>query len=392
MNTMVPPLLCRRPLLPGESLPSYLQRLAVANGYTPPLILARFCRQQLAQQGNHDNLEHPRQPATFALLAALTGCTPQELAAASSHCFAQSFILNSQATAPIHLADGTALRCLPSHTRARYLWPTQYAQFCPYCLQEAVYHRRIWLLRDVCGCVKHHCLLVNHCEDCGASVAIQDVAWGHCPQCNAPLTQMTTAAPPLSPLGLLAQQILQAWWGAQPVPIEHAEWALPEQTPSSLYYLFKLLRNSIEIRRGLDRYSATTLANQQLVQSLVFKALVNWPAGFYDFLQECLHYDVCWYSYRHGYTFSQPVYLYNSSSLTFWTCGLPHWEEFDFVRVALAPFLQAQNLQIVQVSGNMRLCVKVKPERAQLAHAIIFRDINLQQALVSRAPRTPDEG
>lgn len=391
MNTKVSSLLCRRPLLPEESLISYLHRLAVANGYTPPAILAWFCRRYLADHGRHDNLEHPQHPETFALFAALTGCTPRELAEASSHFFAQSFILNQQATSHMHLTDGTSLRCLPPHTRARYLWTASHARFCPYCLQEGIYHRRIWLLRDVFGCVKHQCMLVDHCEYCGAWVAIQDIAGGHCPKCNTPLTRMTTEAQPLSPLGLLAQQTLQAWWSARPSPIAHTEWTLPEHSASTLYRLFNQLRDSIEIRRALNQRYARTLANQHLVQSLVFKALSNWPVGFYDFLQDCLDYEVRLYSYRYGYTFSQPVYLNRSSLLAFWAYDLPHWSDFDFVREAVAQFLVAQNLQVVQLFGYARLCVNVRPEREQLAHTIVFREIDLLKAMDSLAVLTADE-
>lgn len=381
MNTKVPPLLCRRPLLPGESLISYLHRLAVANGYTPPAILARFCRRYLADHGRHDNLEHPQHPETFALFAALTGCPPWELADASSHFFAQSFILPPQATTHIHLTDGTSLCCLRPQTRPRYLWPANHAQFCPYCLQEAIYHRRIWLLKDIFGCVKHQCILVNHCEYCGGLIAIQDIACGHCPKCNTPLTKMTTEAQPLSPLGLLAQQTLHAWWRAIPSPIAHTEWALPEQPAGTLYRLFSQLRNSIEIRRVLNHRLARTLANQHLVQSQVFKALVDWPVGFYEFLQDCLNYEVGLHSYLYGYTFSQPAYLKRSSLLTFWACDLPFGADFDFVREVVAQFLVAQDLQIVGLSRCMRLRINVSPEREQLARITRDHRIDLLKAM-----------
>ncbi len=42
------PLLCRSPLLPDESLPSYLARLAAANGYEPSSILTTICNKHLS--------------------------------------------------------------------------------------------------------------------------------------------------------------------------------------------------------------------------------------------------------------------------------------------------------------------------------------------------------
>ncbi len=67
MNLSSRPLLCRSPLRPSESLPSFLIRLAKENFYHSHTIVAHLCRERLTQR---DQVTRPSKVETYRVLAA----------------------------------------------------------------------------------------------------------------------------------------------------------------------------------------------------------------------------------------------------------------------------------------------------------------------------------
>lgn len=61
-------LLLRSPLLPGESLPSYLVRLTKLNRYHTPNMVAQICQERLTQP---DIITHATHTGTYARLTVL---------------------------------------------------------------------------------------------------------------------------------------------------------------------------------------------------------------------------------------------------------------------------------------------------------------------------------
>jgi hypothetical protein len=364
------PLLCRAALLPDESLLSYLSRLAAANCYESPAMITKLCDRYLAALGLRDNLAYPQHPETFDVLASLTRLSPRELANASVHHLAQAPLLTKLESPRIYLSDGEPFQLLNTPMRSRYLLRADRAQFCPDCLREAAYHRLSWMLKDVSGCLKHQCVLVDHCQSCHSLVQVQDVVRCQCGECGVDLTSAATDCL-LDPLGLFAQRTVQAWWGLVTPPVDRVVGTLPKQPPPTLYRLFQWVRDSIEARRSHNRQFDRAVSDQHMVQSLAFKALTNWPIGFCDFLRKHLEWEVRMYSYLHCCDFSEPVYLRNGSSLAFWICEFQHWPEFSFVQEAVDRFLAANNIQVYSDYWSTRIRLEADEDLQKIARPIV---------------------
>lgn len=364
-------LLCRVSLLPDESLLSYLSRLAAANCYEPLSMLTRLCDRYLAVLGLRDNLAYPKHPETFDMLASLTCLSPRELANASVHHLAQAPILTEVENSTIYLSDGDPFQLLNKQSRSRYLLRTDQAQFCPDCLREAACHHLAWMLKDVSGCLKHQRILVDRCQNCHSLVHVQDIARCQC-KCGADLTSMVTDYV-LDPFGLLAQKTVRVWWGLDTSSADKVVGTLPKQPPPILYRLFEWAMDSIETRWAHNNRFVRKLSDRHRVQSLAFKALTNWPMGFCDFLREHLKWEVRLHSYCHQCDFSQPVYLRNESSLTFWICELEHFPGFSFVQEAVGCFLAMNNIQVHSDYRRSRIYVEADEDLEKIARPIAQR-------------------
>ena len=373
MNTSLRPLLCRSSLLPGESLLSYLSRLAAANCYNPASILTRLCNKHLFSLGLRDNLERPEHPETFDMLATLTGLPPRELANASAHRFAQSPILTEVAGPIIHLSDGYPFQLVSTFTRLRRFLRAEWAQFCPDCLEEATYHRLAWMLQDVSGCLKHQCLLVDHCQNCHSRVHIQDLVRCQCSQCGANLAGMATDGMQMEPLGLFAQRTIQVWWGLDAPAAAEATWTLPKQPVISLHRLFDRLMDSIEAIWSHTNRFVQTVSDRHMVQSLALKALADWPQGFCDFLRECLEHEVRRYSYQYACDCSAPIYLTRGSSFAFWVCGFQQLSGLSFVQEAVDRFLAENDVQVYSGYRYTRIRVQVDEDIQKITRRIAQR-------------------
>jgi hypothetical protein len=151
-------LLLRSPLLAGESLPSYLVRLAKLNGYHTPNMVSQLCQERLSQP---DIITNPTRTETYARLAELVKLDVDRLYAASAHSLAITLLPAGTEPDYISLRPGVGVGLLPAAVLRRHLWPEMDAQFCPHCLAEAGYHRLTWLPQAVAVCLRHRCLLIK---------------------------------------------------------------------------------------------------------------------------------------------------------------------------------------------------------------------------------------
>lgn len=387
-NADSPPLLCRSPLFPGESLPSYLNRLTIANGYEPVSLFTTVCNKRLARLGIKDNLERPTHPETFDMLGSLTGLEPRELANVSVHRFAQAPVLSRVERQKIHLSDELPFLLLSRPIRSRYLWRKEWAQFCPKCLREASYHRLSWMLQDISACLDHQCLLVTRCRDCDAGVSIRSIVQRRCERCGGDLVNVALHAIRDDPLGLFAQQTIQLWWGLIDSPPDHLGWVLPEQPVPVLHRLFEWLAGSSETKwqREHPRQFVNGPSDRFTIQKMAFAALVDWPRGFHEFLQDWLEYEVLLHSYRHCCDFCEPAYLRTDSSFAFWVSGFENLTGFEFVQAAVDQFLVEYDVQVHHdsLSGHTRICVKANARLQQIAERIARREMARLHEILSR--------
>jgi hypothetical protein len=186
----------------------------------------------------------------------------------------------------------------------------------------------------------------------------------------------------LEPFGLLAQKTVQAWWGLDTSSADRVAGTLPEQPSPILYRLFQWVVDSVETRWSPNSQFAQAVSDQHIVQSLAFKALTNWPMGFYDFLREHLEWEVRMYSYLHCCDFSGPVYLRSGSSLAFWICRFQHLPEFSFVQEAVDRFMAANNIQVYSDYASTRILLNADEDLQKIARPIVQRMLDRLSKLV----------
>jgi hypothetical protein len=338
------PLLNRRPLEPGESLPSLLVRLQIANYYNIPDALTQICRPHLPA---NETLHLPRLAETWPVLAAVTRLPAAELYQASFHRYADALVLPWETVQSVTLPDGEQASLLTS--RMRHLFPRslQDVQYCPACLVDGRYHRVCWLNFLVAICSEHECLLQYGCPNCRQKAPISAIIAGRCPACSYDLT----TTPPISVnhdnWGMWVQRHLQSQWGDVSPPESPDQTIVPDCAEMIL----------IELLRGLTA-AAARLPEEMLhpapccgladapsppsqfptpvqvyrTYATAMKVVAHWPQAFHRFL------DV--YRQRSGVTVGQitdefyPLYAP-------WLEEQWQQPEFAFVQDAFDDFLVA---------------------------------------------------
>ena len=208
--------LLRRTLIcPGESLNSYLARLAKLNSYYPPGMLSEHAIGAANELGQvRDRINLPTWVTTYEQLAILTRTDATHLYASTTHKFAPVLTPPEGIIPCISFAD-ESVSLLPSGIASKQLRPTQAAQFCPVCLKNLPYHRLIWTPIAVSACLEHKCLLLTNCHSCGKKVSVHDIVTAQCDDCKSSLTEAETQSLETDEFGLFSQYLIQSWLNEQ---------------------------------------------------------------------------------------------------------------------------------------------------------------------------------
>jgi len=194
---------------PGESIESWLEHLADANGLTTAQLLGATGR----GRAGHRFLTLSPSPETIARLAALARVDEHDVYAATLAAF-----------------DGTALdlkgldpsdRHSYRQVAARGWAPAHGTQICPACLAETGAWQSTWRLLIVPACTRHGALLVARCPSCrrpfrdqrhshlrrvgAATVCGNPLSTGPMKQCQHDLTAIPTAPASDDVLALLSR-------------------------------------------------------------------------------------------------------------------------------------------------------------------------------------------
>jgi hypothetical protein len=309
-------------------------------------MVMQLCRERLSRR---DTITRPTRTETYRVLSELTGVDADQLYAACVHRFALILTPPTHPSQPLTLPSGKKVLFLPNALVDAQIWSEAKAQFCPLCLQQAAYHRIDWLPVASAVCLEHQCLLVRGCPDCAANIPLLALIKAHCPQCQFDLTQS-----PLNPvqgdaLGLFSQTILRSWLGLDSLPEAKPLFILPDHSPTILYRLVDTLRWVIMrldlhwdyLYRPLNAVDLSfsscfskqdiTPAKSYLLYATAFKALLNWPHGFFDFLDA---YKFHLGRSGHGSIQQDFDYLYIACIQKLW-----RHPAFDFVQDAFDQYL-----------------------------------------------------
>ena len=305
MSNQQQALLGRTSLQPGESLQSLLIRLTQLNYHGSPNILSLLLREGIGEQERLlDRVMLPRQPAMYQRIAGLTTISIADIHASSAHRFAEILTSPEHAFEFLELSDDMFVPLLAKAHAAKQLRPAHAGQFCPLCLKEAIaYHRLIWMPLAVSACLKHACLLVSRCQTCTKTVSIWDIVETQCLKCGSDLTKAEVLSLE-DDLGLRFQEILQSWFTTDVVS-ESALCLFPKQSPRVLYQVVDGLQWAMRVLEGsewsyqhsiqarpLNQVSEQNKGQRTLTPyesyclfTTASKGIMNWPTGFYEFLQ-----------------------------------------------------------------------------------------------------------
>ena len=240
-------LLRRTPLLLGESLASLLERLALLNFYPNSRLLQKLSRNRLAPWVVEDELVRPTRLETFQQLLNLTALTLDELYAASDHRFAAALAPPDQAAPSMPWLENTTRLRLDRRSAQAHLRSASATQFCPLCLKAAPYQRLSWIPRAAAICLEHRCLLTDRCAHCWKRTTVADLVNRRCSNCRADLRRARVVSIAHDSCGILAQQVIQSWFGVVDIPAKVIEGThLPSESPVVLYHLLQLLARQLQ--------------------------------------------------------------------------------------------------------------------------------------------------
>lgn len=365
MKTILVPLPRRSSLLPDESLPSFLARLEKLNYYKPGTI-RWLCRRDNKDNDEAEDASRPRQLVTFAQLATLTGLGVADLFAASDHRFALTLTPPEEDKQYITLQDRESHVLINPYACRKRIRPAFGVGFCPRCLTEAIYHRLNWTPVASTVCLVHKCLLVTQCPQCNKRVSVDEVVRKQCNKCKADLSQAQVHSVADDTVGMMSQRFLQFWLTVAPKPTLTEGHTLPDNPPMVMYRLLDGLCSSLiacwadwpnlpvplaglpeSIPENITPAQVLPPASSYHLYRTAFQAILDWPQGFYHFLD----------AYRQRNSKAQTARCLNSlfgSLFANWFQKAWLNPEFEFIQHAFGGYL---------LSGRISLAYALKSER-----------------------------
>ena len=287
---MISPLINRTRLLPGESLLSLMERVALLNYCAPPSTINRLL---FPGARTRHRLLPPRKKGVFQRLGEYLLIDPAKLYASTAHCFTSQLLVDTSTAASIHVAIEDNRLVLPQAYAARYIRNYSECQYCPECIAEEPYHRLIWSLVPVSICVMHGSILQSACPICGEPVAIHAIILKTCQSCGGNLARPMADNNGIPNNDIQIQAALQAlingdtsnFEGLADLPaqvifriIDGLRFALSSQP--GIWHRFRRLKNFSPVRKGKKLPVTISMA----LYNTATAALLNWPDGFMQFL------------------------------------------------------------------------------------------------------------
>jgi len=113
-------------------------------------------------------------------------------------------------------------------------------RFCPLCLKERAYFRKVWRLNWYGACHRHRVILRDHCPACLSPQALYRTSWRHgmgcCTNCNEPLKN----APVIAPFDDAA------YWHSVAVSLNKLRATTSQKTASAWFQTVWVLRKWLE--------------------------------------------------------------------------------------------------------------------------------------------------
>ena len=159
---------------PAESPLSFLVRVAFENGHVSILDLVRSA---YGVKSNNHLITILSRPNEYRQLMKSLGFT------------------NGYPESITEWSGGYTLQRFEGHNMPNVLYRDDLSAFCPLCLKEEAYWRKLWSLHIYHACTKHGCRLLNSCSHCGSILGTKRSCLYKCANCDFDLrrTKPTTA-------------------------------------------------------------------------------------------------------------------------------------------------------------------------------------------------------
>jgi hypothetical protein len=282
-----------------EFLLSYLIRLSQANCYDSFTTFKNVINETLHDQAIQDSLDSPRQSGTYKILSIMCGLPEKFLIEHTIHKYAPILMSYSDKKEMVEIADNRMMPLVDREIAERNFRVSTQVAYCPHCLGESAYDRLSWHLLTSTVCLKHNCLLVDSCPECGSKFTTSDLINGYCPKCNCDLRKVITNSVENDTNTIRTQKVLNGLLG-----IDQQEDLIPEIPNQVLFHFYTGLRTSILIRPDFVYFHPSPISNYtnvNLRSSLKWKPdcqILNWvnvtaimamsdfPNGLYRFFDE----------------------------------------------------------------------------------------------------------
>jgi DNA-binding transcriptional MerR regulator len=290
-------LLNHPPPYPQETLPSWLWRLSLANYLPSPGLLMRYLRQTVSvtTPSVKQSLINLREQSLFEALGVLTHTSASVVYSHTLHRFAHALLLPDQTDKYIQLAGDENGRLL-HHRTNRDFYGIRFS-WCPACLAQAPYVRLHWHIPFVTCCTTHHCWLLDACPACQTRLSEPDILARCCKHCGFALHMAHPHPVPEDDLLFQLQTTLMSWLYETSPP----EPGFPQVPVNVLLRILQGLRYAAQ-RAGNDwifhhlpphaprpqldilKQRQLTIYERGFLYSTAFQGLLDWPQGFYHFL------------------------------------------------------------------------------------------------------------
>jgi predicted site-specific integrase-resolvase len=346
-------LLRRTHLFEGESIYSFIIRLAIINGYDSPRTIYNLINN--SREGNSYNI-FDRSNEGIRILSDISGISENRLLAASVLRFTRVSrqLLKSKDSAD---SNGSSKELFEKQVKYK-LNPFNRAKYCPNCISEKTYHRLEWIPTYVYSCTKHKRLLIDRCPQCKDFISINSVTNGFCKRCGKDLSYGMSNSIDDDSSTLLYQSILKYYLNLSDKPDDIALLRLPScQTEVLLRTIDGIIQSIktsqedwfelfcfnerydgpkshqyIDFRDQSWKEKIPSPMGSYLLSFIAFHALSLWPQGFNDFLRAFPH--------REGKeTISGILTRDYGAFYSSWLEKNWHNPEYDFLQQAFNDFL-----------------------------------------------------
>jgi len=280
----------------NESLYSYLTRLSIANHYDSfrlfTSVISKYFQKEIYRSSEPITIAE-----TYRILGKILGYSPIIIKNTTLRRFDRVFRFTEES----NLADEWSKEVFPPEKAGVDIRNKYKVAFCPICLQESPVFRELWYLQCMSVCADHNCFLINFCPECGSSISEDDVLKCICPKCQYDLRKCISINLDNHKDSKSALIVLQNWFCNKNIDL--TSYMLPPVDPHILYNIFLGLVRAARAKQEWNKYDpfidgqfyspkrykishpfSDDIRHNNYLISKAIKALINWPNGFYGFL------------------------------------------------------------------------------------------------------------